>query len=129
MMPPDDPPQGQRFSHLYIERGEPTQDSQRMRRRLATLVSETEDLKSEMGTIVPRELGIAVPWTGWGVDWTNFFGTCSLRDALDFVTLAYQHLLNKQRTRGYGSGPGPWIREVRRIFAEENVHYTVDDQG
>ena len=34
----NDPPKGLRFSHLYGVRGEPTQDSKRMRRRLASLI-------------------------------------------------------------------------------------------
>src|SRR5262249_4464529 len=31
-------PKGQRFTHVYVERGKPTQDSARMRRRFASLI-------------------------------------------------------------------------------------------
>src|SRR5262249_52367391 len=62
-MPPDQPPQGQRFSHVYINRGEPVQDSSRMRRRLASLIQNYNCAEH-----VERELGIPGPWTS-GRSW------------------------------------------------------------
>jgi hypothetical protein len=37
-------PIGERFSHVYVQRGEPTQDSPRMHRRLAELLKDFPDL-------------------------------------------------------------------------------------
>jgi hypothetical protein len=53
-------PTGQRFSQVYIQRGEPTQDSPRMRRRLAALVDTFPDL-SGIQVVVPQKLGVDVP--------------------------------------------------------------------
>jgi hypothetical protein len=126
---PDDPPIGQRFSHVYIKRGEPAQDSARMRRRIAALVRTFLDL-DDFDSVVPHELGIDVPSTVGSVDWPSFFRECSLQDVLDFVTLAYRHLDAKKRTGYMQHEPWyRWCREVQRIFEEENVHYRVDEKG
>jgi hypothetical protein len=67
------PPIGQRFSQVYIKRGEPTQDSERMRRRLAALMWDFPDL-SEFSSAVPLSLGVDVPYGQFGfVDWPSFF--------------------------------------------------------
>jgi hypothetical protein len=120
-MPADDPPQGARFSHVYLERGEPAQDSRRMRRRLASVVwSWSDDSRQALAKLVTRELGVAVPYNV-GYNWWEFFDNCEIRDVLDLVTVAFRQLF-------FGRG-GNWLGEVQRIFAEENVHYRVDNQG
>jgi hypothetical protein len=81
---PDAPPIGQRFSHVYIKRGEPTQDSPRMRRRLAALIRTFSDL-GDFGSVVPREIGINVPFRGF-YDWEAFFRDCASQDALDITS-------------------------------------------
>jgi hypothetical protein len=125
-MPENARPQGHRFSHVYLDRGEPAQDSARVRRRLAALVTELPDLKDDLG-VVPRELGADVrPGTGW----VTFFRECELKDVLDVITVAHQLLLSKRASgMRQPSAPDRWLREVRRIFREENVHYDVDDLG
>jgi hypothetical protein len=124
------PPQGARFSHVYLDRGEPTQDSERMRRRMAALVHDFRDLK-DLDDAVPVQLGVAVPsWGPGGPNWKEFFDQCALRDVLDIVTVAFQVLTTRQTTGFYErDAQVRWVKEVRRIFAEENVHYTVDDHG
>jgi hypothetical protein len=130
LMAKDVPPQGQRFSHVYHDRGEPAQDSDRMRRRLAQLVVDFRELEHDLVPIIPRELGVDVPWMGMARDWRQFFKGCQLKDVLDSITIAHRLLLQNQRSRGYPSRePDRWLREVRRIFREENVHYDVDDLG
>jgi hypothetical protein len=94
---PDTPPIGQRFSHIYLQRGEPTQDSARMRRRLAALVVTFPDL-TDFHHVVPRKLGVDVPWRGTQPDWAGFFSDCALTDVLDFVTAAWRHFAEKSRT-------------------------------
>jgi hypothetical protein len=125
-MPSDNPPLGQRFSHVYLDRGEPTQDSARLRRRMAALVYSFRDLE-ELRSAVPRQLGVDVPRGG---GWNQFFQECQLRDLLDLVTVAFQELV---RTRSIGfeetNAQHRWVQEVRKIFAEENVHYTIDNHG
>jgi len=57
------PPQGARFSPVYGQRGEPTQDSSRMRLRLASVFLDLASAKDrdELARLVSQELGVAVP--------------------------------------------------------------------
>jgi hypothetical protein len=127
---PDAPPVGQRFSHVYMQRGEPAQDNKRMRQRLAYLVWDFADLDVEFGIFVPSELGIDIPYSGGIVDWRVLLRDCALQDVLDFVTVAYRYLERKKRTGiKEWEAPNRWCDEVQRIFQEENVHYRVDDAG
>jgi hypothetical protein len=133
--PPPKPPTGQRFSHVYLKRGEPTQDSPRMRRRIASLISSTPDISDSitdwhrLGQYVENKLGIGATWST-SDDWTKLLSKWQLADVLDAVTLVYQFLVEK-KSRGIRSVSAPelWISEVNNIFREENVHYIVDDRG
>jgi hypothetical protein len=123
------PPQGQRFSQVYVDRGEPTQDSVRMRRRIAVAIRDGGSF-NHLAKLVEHELGVSVPWHGREHDWVRFLTECDLRDALDVVTVAFKHLIDMQRIGGvHSDGPPRFLRTINRIFAEENVHYRVDDQG
>jgi hypothetical protein len=106
---PDAPPIGQRFSHVYIQRGEPAQDSTRMRRRIAALIATFPDL-GDFRSVVPRELGVHVPYAGLGdLDWPAFLRECALKDVLDVVTVAYRHLARtgvKEHEPGLVGAPG-----------------------
>lgn len=125
----DQPPQGQRFSHVYIQRGEPTQDSQRMRRRLASLVYDFKDMDYEFSSYLTREQGVAVPYNVVS-DWPTFYQKCELRDVLDSITTGYRFLQNKTRTGiKEMNAPTRWVTEAARILREENVHYKVDAHG
>ncbi len=54
-------PIGQRFSHVYLDRGEPVGESARMRVRMRGLVVSIDALRTS--TIVEDELG--VEFTSW----------------------------------------------------------------
>jgi hypothetical protein len=126
--PPDDPPRGSRFSHVYLDRGEPTGDSVRMRRRLAALIDSFRDFEG-LGPFVMAEHGVDVPSAAYiGYEWKKFLSDCALRDVLDLVTTGYR-LLNNLRTFHEMYPQQRWLKETRRIFAEENVHYRIDDHG
>jgi hypothetical protein len=127
---PDDPPIGQRFSHVYIKRGEPAQDSPRMRRRIAALVGTFHYLKG-LHLDVPQELGVDPPSiTMHSVNWAAFFRDCALQDVLDFVTVGYRYIDAQAQTGRRVDEPlDRWCREVQRIFEEEKVHYRVDERG
>jgi len=61
---PDAPPIGQRFSQVYLQRGEPAEDSERMRRRLSATIQQAEFLKeANFPAWVTQQLGVDVPWT------------------------------------------------------------------
>lgn len=126
-------PKGQRFTQLYSERGKPTQDSVRMRRRLASLIDSIDGLKGgSLSQRAEQELGIAAPWSHHG-PWREFLAKWDLKDVLDLVTIACQLLREAARashsSHYHTRQIDEWIAGVRRIFQEENVHYTVDAAG
>lgn len=114
--------EGRRFTHNYLERGEPTRDSKRMRVRLASTLND----EWINGYIAPndleKQLGIEIPSAFYDdcVDWKLFLDDCSLPDVLDTITIVAQHL---------GSVKERWIGAARRILQEENLAYRVDDLG
>ena len=120
---------GQRFSHVYLDRGKPANDSSKMRLRLAALMGGIPDLKG-FAPEVPKELGVAVPTSAYQGYWPEFFRDCEIEVALDTATIAYRYLVAK-RTRGMvdlGAGD-KFAKEVARIFAEERVAYRIDSRG
>ena len=126
----DHAPKGKRFSHVYIERGEPTADSARMRHRLASLLSNVDELKA-FGWMAIDELGVTIPYVGDGAfRWRLFLEECELKDVLDIVSLAYRYLSENRRTiRRAPEAMAQWRREVSRILAEENVSYRLDEDA
>jgi hypothetical protein len=123
------PAPGVRFSLQYLARGEPGQDSVRMRARVASMIYDFKDFDEPLGSFVTRELGVPVPYN-FVYQWHQFAAGCELRDLLDFITVAHKYLVLKQIT-GFkeASGPTRWLAETQRIFSEENVHYRVDELG
>lgn len=130
-------PKGQRFTHVYTEPGTPTQDSARMRRRLASLIDSISAFNSDypeyLSKRAERELGIGGPWTSTQ-PWRHFLEKWDLKDVLDLVTIGYRLLVEQARGDAYGqyrsrNHAQDWVTEVGRIFREENVHYTVDTAG
>ena len=120
-----DPPLGEKFSQVYLPRGEPAADSVRMRRRLSALIYDTRGL-DEFRRELEKELGVDVSASGWHL----FLQACELRDVLDGITIAYRFLLRQERRDRHGLvKPEDWLRTVRRIFVEECLHYTVDKGG
>ena len=86
-------PKGERFSHVYLQRGTPTDDSKRMRRRIGHQIYEIPHLAGLLVNEVEKELGIPVPYPS---HWANFLETIELRDFLDLVTVASNLLRNKR---------------------------------
>lgn len=125
-----DHPIGQRFSHAYLSRGEPSSDSARMRRRIASLIGAYRDLDDSANPfpkVAEEKLGIASPWTSTK-PWRHFLEQWELRDVLDLITVAWQFLDKKGRYYE-PSSKEKWIVAINEIFAEENVHYRVDARG
>ena len=112
-------PEGQRFSHVYLDRGEPTADSDRMRIRLRSLVASFDKLRQS--AIVQSELGLEF------LTWSEFFKKAETRDLLCLVTVAYRFLARQSYVGDMESRN--WLRGIQQIFAEENVHYRVDAKG
>jgi hypothetical protein len=121
-------PIGQRFSHVYVQRGEPVQDSAKMRRRIASLIDGTDRLGG-FAEFAERELGIATPWSS-NSGWKSHLEKWALQDVLDLVTVATRYLaIQEVADRFRRDTAARWIAGVSRILAEENVHYAVDGKG
>jgi hypothetical protein len=125
----DAKPQGERFSHAYLDRDKPSNDSPTMRRRLAALIPSFPDLK-DFGAELPRELGVDVSSSQWGYYWADFFRNCDLTVALETMTIAWRFLKRKESTGLHDiRAPDKLISETARIFKEENVSYRIDALG
>ena len=119
---------GERFSGLYLQPGDPTQDSGRARHRVGALFRETvfNNHTGPLAVFVGRELGVAVTGDGrYSYHWHQFIRECSSRDFFDAVTLVYRYLFWH-----VSDGTANWWRDaVRQIFAEERLAYEIDDVG
>lgn len=128
-----DIPQGQRFSLVYLRRDEQLEDSVRMRRRLGATIEDFQ--RGHFNQYLHRALGLEYKYMHGMGDWTEYYVALDLRDVLDSVTVFLQFLVETQNQgdgydRQYARDTLPrWLLEVRRIFAEEGVRYSVDDWG
>lgn len=125
-MTPNERPEGQRFSLVYDDRGQPTLDSPRFRRRLAAFYWDSvHDTLKNFASIVHQELGVNVPYGTYSYDWTSFFNSAQLRDVLDTITLVTRAL----KKAGYERAAASWCDFVQRSMHEENLSYQLDSLG
>jgi hypothetical protein len=122
-------PEGQRFSHVYLDRGKPVDDSPRVRRRVAAIISDIPDL-AELPSLILRELGLDIGWTSGGPNWPAFLKQIEVSDLLDLITVTYRFLTVKKRMAMRDPRANErWVAQIFRIFEEENFGYTVDAAG
>ncbi len=126
----NDAPIGRRFSLVYLDRGAPARDSQRFRRRLSAIFHDLcgrndGDLRHRFATMVQHELGVVVPMGMNGYLFSDFFVDCETRDLLDSITLAFRAFSAPR----HSARDRQWHGEVSRALAEENMGYTLDEQG
>jgi hypothetical protein len=116
-----EPSVGQRFSHVYIERGSPLRDSVRFRNRLAehlrAFASLSSTVRDDLVGLFRRELGVEVNY----LRPEDVLRNGELRDALDAITVAYKYFLGTPRA-------AQWQARVAQVLAEENVGYRVDQR-
>jgi hypothetical protein len=115
---------GKRFSHVYLERGDAVGDSPRMRMRLqATIIDLPRGVRDNLSSAIERELGVQFH------SWRVFFDNAAMRDVLDFVTVVVPILRSAERSFMASGFANTWLAEIKRIFLEENLHYTFDERG
>jgi hypothetical protein len=120
--------QGTRFSLVYLSRGAPACDSQRFRNRLAAYYWQHLHETGAGGILqtLQKEAGIEIPYIlNFGHSISDLFKKGELRDVLDSITLMYQFLMGTR----WKADAAAWKSFVRRTLREENVGYSVDDQG
>jgi hypothetical protein len=120
-------PLGERFTDVYVQRGKPTSDSPRMRRRLASLLA---DYGRKFEKYAEAELGIPTPWSSTK-GWTKFLEEWPLEDVLNVVTVLCGHVpdLFPGSPSGAAVARRFLISKINRIFEQENVSYRVDQKG
>ena len=120
-------PKGQRFSHVYMQRGLPTNDSKRMRFKIGKLVSLIDNnvMCCDIGDVLEHNLGISVVNIVRYDGWEEFFSRIDICDVLDSLTILFSLL--------WGAGETDYamtlVNGVVAIFSEENVSYRIDDKG
>jgi hypothetical protein len=119
---------GERFSRLYLQPGEPAQDSGRARHRVGALFGESvvNERAEQLAAHLGRELGVPVPGGGRHLsEWHAFFRECRTPVFLDAITIVYRYLFWH-----VGAEVASWWRDVVcQIFAEENLAYEIDEAG
>jgi hypothetical protein len=122
---------GKRFSLVYLDRSNPTRDSQRFRNRLVAYYWEhlNKDYKTIIKNSMQREAGIEIPIIdNFGYSPSEVFKKGELRDVLDSITLVYQILLPDSRLSDKYENPAQnWSSFVSRVLHEENVGYILDE--
>jgi hypothetical protein len=125
-----DLPQGKRFSQIYIERGEPKQDSPRFRKRLDAYFGQVLD--SSHGFLIAQniELNLGIKAVSIGpynayFDNSAFFMNTELRDLLDSITIIYKFLITRNST----TQAAMWLKFVQHVMTEENLGYQIDEKG
>lgn len=131
-MPDADVPMGKRYSLIYLRNDEVLKDDNRMRFRMGKLFAKLAPSGSDSGVgfgeTVEVELGISAVSDGYGgtfVQFDRLTAKAEIRDLLDMTTLLFEFLV----ANGRDAHAAEMLTTVRRIFAETQVGYTLDDQG
>lgn len=119
-------PLGKRFSDVYRERGKPTADNERMRRRIASTFEKYGD---KFEKHAERELGIPTPHSK-SASWTKIVLTWDLEDVLNAITILIDYLTATSTSPSSKALVArTMVFQFNRIFEQENVSYRVDVQG
>lgn len=113
---------GNRFSQIYLERGNPTKDSERLRVRLSGYIwNHLRSYESGLTDLLRLEVGVNVSNFG---SLSSFVHKGQMRDVLDSITF----LFALARIDGEELEAQDWKTFVARAFREENVGYRLDDE-
>ncbi|MFT5343353.1 MAG: hypothetical protein ACI9BH_002572 [Paracoccaceae bacterium] len=127
-----DGPMGQLYSLVYLRTDEVLKDDGRMRFRLRKVFSEFaplgRDRSTTFGAFVEAELGVRVLNKNGPIAYVHFddiTANFEIRDLLSMITLLFRFL----PSNGSNSAAVKMLLTTRRIFAETQVGYTIDDAG
>ena len=111
-----DRPIGRRFSLVYVPRGEPGSDSIRARNRVIAITQVWHfQTRDALAARITREIGVPMS-RGF-----SELRSIALVDFLDAITVLYHAL---PTTSG-----NDFLEHAERIFREENLKYTCDEDG
>ena len=114
-------PKGQRFSQVYLKRDNKLKDSRRFRKRLGTFYAKVNI--NNLYKTLHEELGVEVPYHSLGgYSIGSFFEEADIRDVLDAITIIY-------KKQGHEAYANKWHQFVSRVFREEGLGYSLDEEG
>ncbi|MFO1037313.1 MAG: hypothetical protein U1E45_10745 [Geminicoccaceae bacterium] len=124
-------PLGRRFSHVYLERRTPTEDSNTARARIYYFIA--HEFRSCDGVIsveIGKELGVIVyQWHGV----KEFLQKCSPHEFLDALTIICRAIVRYKKEMSSFSEPQRVLAKLvgfcNRVFREENVGHFMDELG
>jgi len=124
-----DVPSGKLYRDLYIERGAPTKDSERMRSRLRAfyehrLTDHEDEIALEMHLRTGKEIDLIHGAYHAYFDFAGFFRDADLIDVLHSITIIWQVV-----SRSHRESAANWRAFADQVMVEENVGYRVDNQG
>jgi hypothetical protein len=111
-----------RYSQLYVERGQRISDSPRARRRFSALVSGYTAYTGAIYKAFQTEVGYNFTRSVSSAGIIEFFNKSELADFLDGITIVFDII-------GHGVGASAaanWSAFASRVFQEENLAYRVD---
>jgi hypothetical protein len=118
----------ERFSQIYLDRGAPTRDSERFRRRLSAYFVENfyRAINDECVKKLTIETGVgnSVLNKGRYGGMPSVFEHGEPRDVLDAITAVFSVLIDEREPEAAQI----WRTFVARVMHEENVGYRVDSQ-
>lgn len=139
----NDRPTGQRFSLIYLPRGDPESDSDTMRYRLAKLLGRDKYQPrkrqesfvhrsityvpdpSSIHALVEEEIGVQFGTVVKGrmySSWELFLRKIPTHKVLDVITVVYKSMVD-------GGRQDDFVIQANRIFREENIAYEIDEEG
>lgn len=137
----EDKPKGQLFTHMYLDRGQPSQDSEFFRKRLGGYI-QSNLWKDHYNLVqfIKTETGFSVPGTtvtsGVYYDFEKFLIATPIQYVLNAITLLWrfhweQHKIMQSVNREWKyvcPRAQEWKEFVTRVFREENLGYSIDEQ-
>lgn len=136
----DDKTKGQLFTQLYLDRGQPSHDSELFRRRLGGYIySKLWDDRFKLAPFIKIETGLTVPMTSIGagvyLGFEEFIVTTPIEYVLNIITIVWRFLQDNHTELKkigvkyeYISEPAnDWKQFVARAIREENLAYRLDE--
>lgn len=122
-------PLGRRFSHVYLERGDPVEDSEVIRNRIseffyARFIGRAEDILEHL----LAEIGLPIPGRLEASRVRDFLKAAPVYAFFDACTEISQFLL-QSREYSRQREASDWIAFLQRVFTEENSRFEVDAEG
>ncbi|MES2814686.1 MAG: hypothetical protein V4720_07305 [Pseudomonadota bacterium] len=124
---------GEFYSRNYLRSSAASPDDARARHRLAAYLNEYfSDDEREIGLFIERELGLKPRSYGsatYTIYWESFLGKLDIGDFLDVITAVVRFRPQQRKNRKGSIVTYDLLSFTRRVVAEQNLAYRIDDKG